>query len=634
MRFVTKKGIAAALVAVFAVAFALPAFAQAPRKDVIWARTSAAAITLDGNLNEAAWAQAESMSVRWSEDNGIPGSGYKLEVGLLPSDPTRAKLKFLVVGNQLYMGAVIPDSSIGGSATFNRFDGLLMAIKDHASTGAPKPPAEYFYSWWYPDCDNPSAPGKMPGFVGRWAVFPPCSTRTAEQIANWDARTVVSGTTNADATIDQSWTVEMRFNLAPMGYNVTDADGDVVEFNISVYDGDWFWPINAAKVSGNRSWWQGPWGNAPGYNEVRVHARPSVTTTSGPVPNIGPEMRIPNAAAFAAPVIDGLITDPVYAQMPSFQMRWNSPSTWATYPGVGPHRAGQFQGYGGVVALVDSARATVRVFHRGDSLYFAFDVPDGVVQYHVNPERWDGFRVNIIERVALSPDSTLLGRRLTFRVGPTGDAIAEEYLPFLADTLNGARYDLDLKPGTTVDTLGQQVDPGYTAELLVNLTKLGYPPGLGDRSLFIGITHFDGDSFVPATFSYGTRIWWFNEYDNTCCPVWAYLDPNIWATGVENPTAPPVAAGEALGSWPNPFTSSTHIRYALTQPSDVTLEVFDAQGRLVDRKPLGAQPAGIGYAPFDAGERTAGVYFYRMKLVDEATGAERGSLYGKMTLVR
>jgi hypothetical protein len=50
--------------------------------------------------------------------------------------------------------------------------------------------------------------------------------------------------------------------------------------------------------------------------------------------------------------------------------------------------------------------------------------------------------------------------------------------------------------------------------------------------------------------------------------------------------------------------------------------------------PLGAQPAGIGYAAFDANERAAGVYFYRMKLADQLTGADRGSLYGKMTLVR
>jgi hypothetical protein len=428
----------------------------------------------------------------------------------------------------------------------------------------------------------------------------------------------------------------MRFNLAPMGYDVTQANGDVVEWNISIYDADWFWPINAGKVTGNRSWWQGPWGNAPGYNEVRVHARPSVTINSGPVPSIGPEMRVANGVAYTRPTIDGLLNEAIYDDMPSFEMRWNSPSVWATYPAVGPHRAGQYQGYGGATAILDSARATVSMFHIADTLYFGFDVPDGVVQSHINAERWDGFRVNIIERgSAMSADSTLLGRRLTFRVGPTGDALAEEYLPFLIDSLGGARLALELKPGTTVDTLGQQVDPGYTAELAIDLTKLGYPAGLGDRSLFVGIVHFDGDSFFPQTsFSYGTRVWWFSEYDNTCCPVWAYLDPAVFATGVDNSASGPPLAAQVIGNTPNPFTRSTNIQYALTEPRDVTLEVFDVQGRLVSRSAFGAQPAGVHHAPFDAGDRTAGIYFYRMKLADGETGEDRGSLYGKMTLVR
>jgi len=631
-----KTRFAYGVAAVLVLAFALPAVAQAPRQDVFWARsTNGAPITLDGVLNEPAWAMAESMTVRWSEDNGIPGSGWKLEVGLLPKDATRAKIKLLVVGNQLYMGATVPDSSIGGSATFNRFDGLLMAIKDHASTGAPKPPSEYFYSWWYPDCSSPSAVGKMPAFIGRWGVFPPCSTRTAEQVANWDAVTVVNGITNSDTLPDVGYTVEMRFNLTPMGYDVTDADGDVVEWNVSVYDADWFWPINATKVTGNRTWWQGPWGNAAGYHEVKVHAKPSVTISSGALPSVGPEMRVPNAAFYPAPNIDGALNDAVYADMPSFDMRWNDPALWATYPGVGPHRAGTYQGYGGAVAIIDSADATVQMFYRGDSLYFGFDVRDRAVQSLTTPDRWDGFRVNIIERgPGYTADSTLVGRRLAFRVGPTGEALAEEYLPFLIDSLGGARVAMDLKPGTTIDTLGTQFDTGYTAELVINLTKLGYPAGLGDRTLFVGVTHFDGDSFTPASFSYGTRIWWFNEYDNTCCPVWAYLDPAIFATDVRGPGGAPPEIGQALGNTPNPFTRATNIRYVLAEPSDVTLEVFDVQGRLVSRERLGAQPAGLGYAAFDAGARTAGVYLYRMKLADSATGAERGALYGKMTLVR
>src|SRR5688500_13586539 len=114
------------------------AFAQEPREDFIWARRSLNPITLDGNLNEPGWAQAESWTIRYGQDAGIPGSGWKVEGGLVnPTNPTFATLKFLTFGNQLYLGATVADSSVGGSAGFNRFDGFLMALKAHDDAGFP-----------------------------------------------------------------------------------------------------------------------------------------------------------------------------------------------------------------------------------------------------------------------------------------------------------------------------------------------------------------------------------------------------------------------------------------------------------------------------------------------------------------
>lgn len=613
-------------------------FAQAPRDDVIWARTTAGApITLDGVLNEAAWAKAESVLVRWSENSGNPGSGWKLEAGCcLPSDPTYAVLKLLVVGNQMYLGATVRDSSIGGGADFNRFDGFLMAIKDHTASGFPKPPAEHLYSWWYPDNANPQSVGKLPSFIGKWATWPPGTPRDSTQIANWDAVTVVNGITNSDTLPDTRYTVEMRFNLAGEGYDVTDADGDVVEWNISVYDGDWFWPVNATKVSGNRVWWQGPWGNALTYNEVRVYSRPDVTINSGPVPVVGPELRIRSGATYPFPVIDGLLSEAVWADMPKFDIRWNDAALRATYPGVGPFRSGQFQPVvnGGTAAILDSADATVTMFHRGDSLYLGFDVRDQVVQYHPFFDRWDGFIVGINERTTLSADSNLATRRLSFQVGPGGSVLKKDYTSTLIDTLGGGRLALALKPGTTVDTLGQQADAGYTAEFLIDLTKLSYPPGLGDRSLWLGINLLDGDSFIPITDSYGTRTWWFREYDNSCCPVWAYLDPTPFGTAVGDPPSVLPLEIRLVDSRPNPFREETTIRYVLTEPGHVTLEVFDVQGRLVVRDALGAQTAGVQVARFAGSGRNAGVYFYKLKVADREGGAERASYTGRLTLVR
>jgi len=54
--------------------------------------------------------------------------------------PFRPLLKFLTVGNQLYMAATVRDSSIGGSSVFNKFDGFLMSLKNHSSSSHPSPP--------------------------------------------------------------------------------------------------------------------------------------------------------------------------------------------------------------------------------------------------------------------------------------------------------------------------------------------------------------------------------------------------------------------------------------------------------------------------------------------------------------
>ena len=91
-----KRGWIAATLLAAGLGAALPCLAQTPRKDYIWARSTAgAALTLDGILNEPAWLMADSMVIHYGQDSGIPGSGWFNEAGILPSDPTNATLRFL-----------------------------------------------------------------------------------------------------------------------------------------------------------------------------------------------------------------------------------------------------------------------------------------------------------------------------------------------------------------------------------------------------------------------------------------------------------------------------------------------------------------------------------------------------------
>jgi hypothetical protein len=631
-----KAAIATALAVGAVLGSVASAPGEVPRADVIWARTATGTITLDGVLNEPEWAMAETMVLRYGQNAGIPGRGWKVEAGLFTgTDPTVTTVRFLVKGNQLFMGAVVQDSSVGGSDQFNRFDGLLMAIKDHGAMGSYKPPSEYFYSWWYPDSltPDPQPPGQLPYFIGSWATFPPPTPRDSTQLANWDAVTTVQGLSNDDSVIDQGYTVEMRFNLTPMGYDVTQPAGDVVEWNLSVYDADWFWPFNAGKFTANRVWWQSPWGNTAWYNEVKVHARPDVTTSSGPVPQVGPELVIAEVGG-TAPTIDGALTDAIWSDpdVYSFDIRWGDVALRDTYPGVGPHRAGEFQPTvnGGTAFVVDPADATVKIFHQGDNLYLGFDVRDLVVQHHPAFDRWDGVLITMNEYSLTDSDHQLMSRRISFQVGATGAAQAQDYLGTLVGS-GDASVAIQLNPGTTVDTLGTQADNGYTAELVIDLTGMGYPSGLGDGRLFLGMNLLDGDSFLPVTDSYGTRTWWFREYENECCPVWAYLAPN--ATGADLLAESGLDSRVRVSTVPNP-SANPAIRFALPSSQRTTLEIFDVTGRLVERRALGIQGPGEHDVAFDGRQRAAGVYLYRVRLADPATGRETMSGFGKLVLLK
>lgn len=618
------------------------------RTDVIWARnTNGAPITLDGILNEPAWAQAESKRIQYRVDAGIPGSGWKEEGGILAPDKTDATIKFLAVGNKIYMGAVIKDNSIGGSKDFNRFDGLLMCLKSHLS-GSPGPVNEYLYSWWYPTDPDTLDPGQGPTFKGTWAEEPPGSPRTPAQIDAWDAVTTVQGLANRDSVgassprtfvPDTSYTIEMVFNLTPMGYDITDADGDIVEWNVSIYDCDAFWPLNIFRFSSNRTWWQSPWGNVGWYHEVRLCAKPSVTITSGAVPELAPEFIVPSASGLTAPVINGTLTEPVWASAPVLPIRFDDTALRESYPGVARWRSGQFQTNlnppNPLPPVDDPADVGIKYFFKGNHLYLGFTFSDVVVQNATAEDQWDGFNVSINDRAATNSDHVLFPRRLTCRVGPSGAAAPQDYLATLVAS-GGAEVAFAMNPGTVVSNAGADPgvnpDNGYTAELKIDLTQLGYPVTLGDHLLFLGIDIYDGDTFIPLQNSTATRTWWFREREGDASSAWAYMDPTVGVVAVDLPEFPTeLQMGTVV---PNPFRDRATLHFALPQPGRVLIKVFDLQGRVVSSRDLGVMAAGRQQAPLTGQALDPGLYLYRLSVSDVTSGADLGARSGKIMLVR
>lgn len=615
------------------------------RTDAVWARTTSVPITLDGKLTEAAWATADSVRVQMGKDNGIPGSGWYWENGASatkynPLDPTDATIKFLARGDSLYVAIVCRDKSIG-AGLFNQFDGLLMNLRYRGATGYLGNPYknrtnqanEFFYGWVSETWADPNtaAAGARPGFFGD---FPSLSTDTRPDSlkAYWDAATFVRGTVNDDSGApDTSWTTEFKFNVNRFNYNITQPAGDIVMWSVSIYDADYRWPVDSLKYTGNRAWFQSPWGNGSNFNHVRIFARPDVTTESGPLPVIGADYTIPDGRNYATPVIDGKLNDQVWKSAPSLRIKFGDGTIRNAYANTAKYRSGQFQPpvNGATNAVIDPNLATVKFFFKADTLYLGFDVTDRFVQAVNDYDRWDGFRVTMDQRDARNGDSTLAKRRLTFRVDSAGAIKREEDLSLSGwDSLKTAvQAALSMNSGTVVDTAGTVPDSGYTAEMKIILPKFGYAPGRGDGVVFLGITEFDGDSFSGG--SYGTRTWFMREGDGDDGAAWFYMDPTAVVTDVADAGQGLPADFALLGNYPNPFNPSTSIRFQMAQQSEVRLKVYDVIGRLVSEQSLGVCAPGQHAARFDASSLASGTYFYRLQMV-----SDNATLVGKMMLLK
>jgi hypothetical protein len=115
------------------------------------------------------------------------------------------------------------------------------------------------------------------------------------------------------------------------------------------------------------------------------------------------------------------------------------------------------------------------------------------------------------------------------------------------------------------------------------------------------------------------------------------LDPEQWvlATVTEGTVDAPVLARlrpRLLPAYPNPFNPATTVRFELPAPQEITLRLYDLQGRLVCTLAAGNYGAGPHALPWDgtddAGRRVAsGTYVLRLE-------AGKTLSAGKLTLIK
>lgn len=622
------------------VCIAMLSFAQPKRTDAIWARTvPAGSITIDGKMNEPVWSQAESIYVQYAKSSGLPGSGWTAETGVV-YDSTKAIVKFLVMGDSLYLGFTIQDSSIGGGI-FGAADGIIFNIRDKSDNQKhPAPSGEYLWGWinegWM-NAGNVTSPGALPKIGPKDAY-----TKTLFETA-----TTVKGTTNEDgmdnnvlvdpSKVDTSYTVEMKIALKNRGYNVTNVNGDVIMFNAAIRDCDWAWPFQDF-VTFSRVWIQGPWANASDKNFLRIYVRPDVTNSSGTIPNIAPDYSIANGKSVTAPAIDGMLDELVWSKIQGINIRFGDDDVRNSYGGVGPFASGQYQPdvNGSQATVYDTSNANVKMFFKGNTLYFGVDVNDKVVQFFDTEDRWDGMVISIngIGKDHQNPtDHDQIGRKFTILVSPSGKDSVRDYMYILRDSLQKAQVVLKLKSATTVDTTGIDEDQGYQIEGSIDLTALGYPDGLGDGVLYLGLTYYDGDSFIPASASYGTRTWWFREREGSAAAAFVYMNPNDVITSVAQNNFAYPQQFTIQGNYPNPFNPTTTIKYSVPQSGAVKLVVYDLLGRMVNSISLGEQHTGEHSFMFNASQLSSGVYYYSLQL-HTTSGEQLSTRYSKMVFLK
>ncbi|NNF07364.1 MAG: T9SS type A sorting domain-containing protein, partial [Candidatus Eisenbacteria bacterium] len=146
---------------------------------------------------------------------------------------------------------------------------------------------------------------------------------------------------------------------------------------------------------------------------------------------------------------------------------------------------------------------------------------------------------------------------------------------------------------------------------------------------YVAGTHFNNNSFWHATvsipsssFNYATdaKIRFRNDASNNNDQI--YVDQVTFrgmsgarqgrtAYLVEEVGVTPMQFRLAQNN-PNPFRAGTNINFTLGSDSEVTIQVFDTNGRLVDTIADGFFGAGTNTVQWDGQGNSAGIYFYRI----------------------
>ena len=144
-------------------------------------------------------------------------------------------------------------------------------------------------------------------------------------------------------------------------------------------------------------------------------------------------------------------------------------------------------------------------------------------------------------------------------------------------------------------------------ELELEIVNISDPSSPASVATLYPATFYDG--FVSSNYMFATdaESFYILKFDSTATAIEA--DPQLPATVV------------LAQNYPNPFNPSTTIEFSLPKHYDAELNIFDAQGRMVETLLADRLSAGTYQVEWNAARYASGVYFYQLRLRDSGAGA-------------
>jgi photosystem II stability/assembly factor-like uncharacterized protein len=163
-----------------------------------------------------------------------------------------------------------------------------------------------------------------------------------------------------------------------------------------------------------------------------------------------------------------------------------------------------------------------------------------------------------------------------------------------AGTVNQDRVILSWETATEVNNYGYEIERSSDLSSWLNV---GFVSGGGNSNQTKHYSYTDNNPTGGSEFNYRLK-----QIDND--GQFHYSDTITVKIVPQNISLSP--------NYPNPFNPTTTIRYSLSNRSRVSMEVFDAAGRLIKILADGVENAGNYEVKFNGENLASGIYFYRL----------------------